>query len=236
MNARNHFQLGCKIILAGLFTLALSCTDHQIPDNLPESKCKAVDGSDRLYPCEFIIEKITFLAKDGSDLGFVTGSLQNLGLSRFQAKSNTYLGSAVGGIGAATFDIRITLKRVANPSFPVNEGYLLGYTHNTSGKLILHTPSFLGDTYGERTKFGSTFTLNMAIGESRDVVVDMVFPYRMEDLGPAGIKPVTVFSSTSFFIDNDVTTLKFARTLTPYNSVGSVVEAYIEKLSIGLTN
>lgn len=236
MNTRNFSTKGCHLLLLSLFVLALSCTDHELPetpDNLPESKCKAVDGSDRLYPCEFIIEKITFLSKAGIDLASITADAQSISVSRFLAKTNTY--DAANQKGIATFDIRLTIKRVATPSFPVNAGYLIGSTHNTSGKRILHTPSFPGDTYGERTKFGDPVALDMPIGESRDVVVQLSFPYNMENVGGV-IKPATVIPSTSFFVDNDVTTLKFNRTMTPYNQVGSVVEAYIERLLIAITD
>jgi len=236
MNTQNPSAACFRLLLSCILVVVLSCTDHEIPetpDNLPESKCKAVDGSDRLYPCEFIIEKITFLSKANVDLASVTADAQTISVSRFLAKSNTYDTPTQSGV--ATFDIRLTIKRVASPSFPVNAGYLIGYTHNTSGKRILHTPSFAGDTYGERTKFGDPVALDMPIGERRDVVVQMVFPYRMENLGGT-IKPVTIIPSTSFFVDNDVTTLKFNRTMTPYNQVGSVVEAYIEKIFVGITD
>ncbi|MCE7038844.1 hypothetical protein [Dyadobacter sp. CY312] len=237
MNTRNFSTKGCHLLLLSLFVLALSCTDHELPetpDNLPESKCKAVDGSDRLYPCEFIIEKIDFLSKDGAVLATVTADAQSIGISRFQAKTNTYAGNVEGQTGAATFDIRIRIKRVASPSFPVNVGYLIGYTHNSSGKRILHTPSSPGDTYGERIKFGDPVTLDMAIGESRDVTVSMLFPYKIENFG--GLRPITIITSTSFFIDNDETTLALPRATYPYSQVGSVVEAYIEKIYIGITN
>ena len=236
MNTHYYFSLVSRSFLYSFLILILSCTDHEIQGNLPESGCKAVDGSARQYPCEFIIEKITFLAKDGSDLGIFTASEQTKALSRFQAKSNTYTGNVAGQIGIATFDIRVTLKRVANPSFPVNKGYLLGYTHNTSGKNILHTPKFAGDTYGERDQVGSPVTLDMPIGESRDLLFDMIFPYTMTDFGSGVIRPVPLFPLTSIFIDNDVTTLKFDRNVYPYTRVGSVAEAYYEKLMVSLSN
>ena len=237
MKTHYYFSLVNRIFLYVFLILVLSCADHEIQDNLPESECTAVDGSPRQYPCEFIIEKITFLAKDGSDLGIFTGSEQTRTLSRFQAKSNSYAGNVVGQMGVATFDIRVTLKRVASPSFPVNQGYLLGFTHNSSGKNILHTPKFPGDTYGERNLVGSPVTtLDMPIGESRDLIFDMIFPYQITDFGGGVIEPFSFFSSTSIFIDNDVTTLKFDRTVYPYTRVGSVVEAYFEKLVIRLSN
>nr|WP_295922700.1 hypothetical protein [uncultured Dyadobacter sp.] len=232
----SHYCSGFSLFVFLLFTMVLSCTDHEVPGNLPQSECTAVDGSPRLYPCEFVIESITFLAKDGSDLGAVTGSMQNVTLSRFQAKLNTNAGSVAGTSGAATFDLRMRIKRVANPSFPVATGYLLGYTHNSAGKMILHTPAVAGDTYGERTKIGSPLTLDMAIGESREVTFEKIFRYDLNDTGPGGVKPFAVFTATSFFLDNDVTTLQFNRTVPPYFYVGSVVEAFYEKLSVRISD
>ncbi|KAA0992846.1 hypothetical protein [Dyadobacter aurulentus] len=226
----------CLPLVYALLACALSCTDHVVPENLPESRCKATDGSDRLYPCEFIIEKISILGAGGAELGVVTGSMQSLSVSRFLAKANTNTGNVVGSSGSATFDFRFTLKRVAAPSFPVSAGYLIGYTNNASGKRILHTPSFAGDTYGERSKLGMPVAIDMPIGESRDVTVTMSVPYTIVDAGSFGIRPSAMFGSTSFFIDNDVTTLQFNRTALPYFYVGSVVEAYYEKLQIGISN
>jgi hypothetical protein len=236
MKTSHYFSASLKLFVFALLTIAFSCTDHDVPVNLPESACTATDGSPRLYPCEFIIESITFLAKDGTDLGVVTGSMQNISLSRFQAKANTNTGYVPGTNGGATFDVRMRIKRVASPSFPVATGYLLGYTNNASGKFILHTPSGPGDTYGERSRIGPALTLDMAIGESRDVMFEKTIPYQIVDAGPGGIRPNAFFASTSFFLDNDVTTLQFNRTVDPYRYVGSVVEAYYEKLGIQISN
>jgi hypothetical protein len=234
--SHSYFSAVFSVSVFSLLTLAFSCTDHDVPVNLPESECTAVDGSPRLYPCEFVIESITFLGKDGVDLGMVTGSSQNVALSRFLAKSNTNTGSVVGTNGAAKFDLRMRIKRVASPSFPVAVGYLIGYTHNTAGKMILHTPSSPGDTYGERTKIGSPVTLDMPIGDSREVTFEQTFAYELVNTGPGGVKPIAFFSSTSYFLDNDVTTLQFNRLVPPYFYVGSVVEDYYEKLGIRITD
>lgn len=96
-------------------------------------------------------------------------------------------------------------------------------------------PANDGGTYGERDKFGPPVALNMAIGENMDVEYEMVFPYRLEKSGSA-VVPVTVFSSTSVFVDNDVTTLKLPRMTVPYNYVGSVTEAFYERLMVTLKN
>ncbi len=226
---------GSQVMVLLFFIVALSCTDHIIDNNLPESNCKVSDGSERLYPCEFIIEKIAILDKDGGEISAVTGSTQALLLSRFRAKTNSNSGSVAGETGFAVFDIKMTLKRVATPSFPVREGYLIGYTNNSSGGRILHTPSFPGDTYGERTKIGMPITtLDMNIGETREITFERTFPYRLESVG-GSVRPISIHNLISFFVDNDVTTLRFDRTTGPYRFVSGVTETYFEKLTIGFS-
>ena len=211
-----------KTLLHGTLAFALSCTDHQIETNLPESKCKTVDGQDRTYPCEFIIEKITFLDKQGGDLASFTGSGETKFFSTAKAKSNVNV-SANNYV--VTFQARMTLKRVATPSFPVNKGYIFSYTHNASGKRIIHSP-------GERSNIGDPISLDMPVGESRDLFFDAAVAYELENGQPIPKLGTSLFS---FFIDNDVTTNKFDKT-GQYGAVGSVVEAYYEKLMVALTN
>lgn len=95
-------------LVYGVLVMALSCTDHEVPsENLPESKCKTVDGTDRMYPCEFSIAEITFLGSGGTPVGTVNGSKQVLLLPRSMAKEDSYPGNAAGQKGIATFGDRV---------------------------------------------------------------------------------------------------------------------------------
>ncbi len=211
------------IVVLALF---FSCEDHRIPVDLPESACLATDGSPRTYPCEFVIDRLTFLAADGTTVAEVTPTSPVAILSRARAVSEIPPNSL--GIGAVNYDVRATFRRVANPSFPVTAGYLLSATTNGSRELILHTP-------GERYFIGSPIPLDMPIGSTRDVMFTQQYRFRLTTVGGV-VRPVLDGAATNiFFLENDNTTLRFDRTRSPYRFVGSVVEAYIKiDVSVGL--
>ncbi|WP_020605442.1 hypothetical protein [Spirosoma spitsbergense] len=215
-------QLNTKwplVIAYGLLVGVFSCEDHRLPVDLPESACLAVDGSPRTYPCEFVIDKLTFLAKDGTTVAEVTPTSPVAILSREKAKSEILPGSS--GVGAVTYDVRATIRRVANPSFPVTAGYLLSATTNTARERILHTP-------GERYFIGSPIRLDMLIGNTSDVTFELQYLYRLTTVGGV-LRPVLDGPATNiFFVENDNTTFQFNRTINPYRFVGSVVESYIK--------
>ena len=210
------------VVFYGLLTVGLSCVDHDItPVNLPESACLATDGSPRTYPCEFVIEKLTFLGKAGTVVGEATKADIGVVLSRTNAKSDSNPGaSMVGDAGAAKYDVKMRLKRVASPSFPVTLGYLVSASSNPARQNILHTP-------GERFNIGSPVALDVPIGETRDVMFEVNVIYTFQNVGGV-VRPVDTGSNIKvFFIENDNTTLKFNRSVDPYRFVGSVVEDYI---------
>ncbi|WP_373512162.1 hypothetical protein [Persicitalea sp.] len=212
-----------------LLAVALSCIkDHDLspPANLPESACLTIGGTPRAYPCEFVIEKVSILAEDGSVLAEVLGANPDpdkfVSPSRGRAKRDSNPGAAaVGEGGDAVFDARMTLKRVARPSFPVTAGYQLSATSNSARAGILHTP-------GERFNIGTPFALDMPVGETRDVTFEISVPYEISNVGGGVIRPTARSTNTKmFFIENDNTTLQFNRRNPPYTFVGSVVEDYI---------
>ena len=207
------------LVAYGLLVLVFSCNDHRIPVDLPESACLDVEGSPRIYPCEFIIDKLTFLARDGTTVAEVTPTSPGAALSRAKAKSEIPPNSS--GVGAVTYDVRATIRRVANPSFPVTAGYLLSATTNGSRERIIHTP-------GERYFIGSPVRLDMSIGNTSDVTFQLQYLFRVSTIGGVS-RPVLESPSTNiFFVENDNTTLRFDRTRGAYRYVGSVVEAYIK--------
>ncbi len=205
-----------------LLALGLSCVDHDLPpSDLPESACLTTNGSPRTYPCEFLIEKLSFLARDGFVLAEVTQGSPNAILSRSSAKSDSNPGAvAVGSRGGLLYDVRATIKRVARPAFPTTVGYLLSATTNSSREGILHTP-------GERYSIGTPVPLDMPIGESRTLTFELSYLYELANV--AGVVRPTPFgpSTNTFFIENDNTTLQFNRSMPPYTFVGSVVEDFI---------
>lgn len=212
-------------VFYGAIVFTLSCIkDHDLPPtgNLPESECLTTSGTSRLYPCEFRIEKLTFLGKAGAVVGEATKSTEFVGLSRTNAKSDSNPGaSAVGDRGATRYDVKMRLKRVASPSFPVIAGYVISASSNSARQSILHTP-------GERFNIGPPVALDMPIGETREVTFEISVLYELVNVGGV-IRPTDPGPNIKiFFVENDNTTLQFDRSgATPYFYVGSVVEDYI---------
>lgn len=207
----------------GILIAGLSCIkDHDLPPpNLPESACRATDGSARLYPCEFVIEKMIFLGKSGTVVAEATKASIGVGLSRANAKSDSNPGaSTVGAAGTITYDVKMVLKRVASPSFPVTDGYVVSATSNSARQAILHTP-------GERFNIGSPVAIDMPVGETQNVTFGINVIYTLANVGGV-IRPTDPGPNIKiFFIENDNTTLQFNRSVDPYRFVGSVVEDYI---------
>lgn len=221
----NYSAITTKSLLFGTYfclIAALSCTDHdipQIPDE-PASACLTTAGTPRTYPCEFKIEKLTFYAKDMTVLGEVVTGTPAIALKRSKAKRDSNpSGTTAGSTGAVTYDVKATVRRIANPSFPVSAGYLLSSTTISAGISILHTP-------GERTFIGSPIALDMPVGSTAEIPFELIYIYGLSD-GGGSVNPFLLLGPNTFFLENDVTTFQFNRTIPPYNLVGNVVEAYM---------
>ncbi|MCF2505690.1 hypothetical protein L0663_20010 [Dyadobacter sp. CY107] len=203
-----------------ILCLALSCTDHEVPEipNSPESACTKLNGvTPREYPCEFKIEKLTFYAKDNSVIGEVTPGSPNIALPRSAAKTDSDpSANAVGDIGLITFDVKATVTRIANPSFPVSAGYQLRYTWHSSGPMALTTP-------GETTVMGSPIPLAIPVGASTELSFELSTMYELQN-GMTGITPIIFRRLTAFFIYNDVTSAELDMHPSP---AGDVAETYI---------
>jgi len=207
---------------------ALSCTDHDIPDTPddPSSACLTTAGTPRTYPCEFRIDKLTFYAKDMSVLGEVVPGTPVIALKRSKAKTDSNpLAMTAGSSGAVAYDVKATVTRIASPSFPVSAGYLLSSTTISAGPMILHTP-------GERTFIGSPVSIAIPVGTTTEVPFQFTFIYGLSDSG-GGVVPFLINGPNTFFLENDVTTLQFNRSIPPYTYVANVVETYI-RLAAGI--
>lgn len=211
------------LLFYGILVAGLSCIkDHDLPPaNLPESACTTTNGTPRLYPCEFMIEKMIFLGKDGVVVAEATKASTGVSLSRANAKFDSKSGiNTDGTIGYITYDAKMVLKRIARPSFPVTAGYVISATTNSSKQNIIHTP-------GERDNIGSPIALDMVVGETREVNFEIAVKYKLSDMTGTVIPIDPGFNFKAFFIENDNTTLQFNRNVDPYRYVGSVVEDYI---------
>jgi hypothetical protein len=208
-------------LLFCLLSIVLSCTDHEVPQipNDPESECMQLNGTTpRAHPCEFKIEKLTFYDKDGNVIGEVTPTSSEITLTRSDAKTDSNpSASAVDDVGSLTYDVKATIKRIANPSFPVIAGYQLRYSNHPSGLFALTTP-------GESFQIGSSVMLPMAIGASTEMSFELSYLYQIANT-MAGLKPVTFRGLTAFLIYNDAT----AEELDMHPSlIGNVAEAYVK--------
>lgn len=184
----------------GLLALALSCTDHTVPElpDDPKSACVKVNGMPRTYPCEFEIQKLTFYGKDNSIIGEVTAGSPTITLVRSKAKMDSNPGaSTLGQVGVLTFDVKATVKRLANPSFPVSAGYLLVYSSHPSGILALTTP-------GESAVTGSPVAISVPVGASTEIPFELSSRYQMQDV-MGSVKPRSFLGLTAFLLYNDVT-------------------------------
>lgn len=185
--ARQYSQ---RIMATALISLVVvACADHTEPQP-PVVNCKLNNGMDRPYPCEFTIEKLIFLGNDGSTLDEVTPTSANVTLSIAKAKTN--VGNSSGG--NATYDVKAIVRRQNAPSFAVSSGYVLSYAFVD---FPLQSDS--------RPVITSTQPFPMAVGSTQEVTFQLSFIYFISG-GVVG----TFAVPRSFFIENDVTTTKFA--------------------------
>lgn len=174
------------LAVACLAVFLTACTDHP-PVTV---SCKLSDGTNRPYPCEFRIEKLVFLGKDGSTLGEVTSASPTIALDVTKAKS---IIAGPGGNSVATYDVKAVVRRLNAPSFPVVKGYILSYGFS------------MGTLQSDpRTVVTDTQTFPMAVGATHEALFELGFRY-----STGGGKPAFESGPRTFFIENDVTTTKF---------------------------
>ncbi|GAB4028920.1 hypothetical protein [Spirosoma koreense] len=187
---QRHTQRITTATLMGL--LIIACTDHTPPTDPqpPVVTCQLANGTIRPYPCEFSIEKLIFLGNDGSTLGEVTPAMANITLSIAKAKTNVLSGS----VGSVTYAVKAVVRRQNAPSFSVNTGYILSYAF--VNKALQSDP---------RPIITATQQFPIAIGEQQEALFDLRFNY-----SKSGSLVTFENGPLSFFIENDVTTTKFA--------------------------
>ncbi|WP_093835123.1 hypothetical protein [Spirosoma endophyticum] len=144
----------------------------------------------RPYPCEFTIEKLIFLGNDGSTIGEVTPTASHITLSIAKAKTNTLSGNA----GSITYVVKAVVRRQNAPSFAVTSGYVLSFAFVT--KALQSDP---------RPILTATQGFPMAINQQLETSFELRFNY-----SKSGSSVTFENGPQSFFIENDVTTTKFA--------------------------
>lgn len=175
---------------AWLSVIIIACSDHVDPQPSVVN-CQLSNGMNRPYPCEFTIEKLIFLGNDGSTLGEITPAMSTVNLSVAKAKINSISGSN----GRATYDVKGIIRRQNAPSFTVSSGYILSYA-------FVDLTALQSDP---RPVITSTQLFPMSIGSTQEISVELSFNY-----STSGSSVNTEVVPRSFFIENDVTTTKFA--------------------------
>jgi hypothetical protein len=201
--------------------IAVSCTDHTEPD--PLTGCKLVDGTPRLYPCEFEILKVEFCNKlNVSDIfGTVMPGHPDISLPVSRAWSSFHPSP---GFIDATFKVKIHVKRISNPAFDVSYQYVMP-------KIIRVLP--VGSDAFDISSFPPVFPplpvrLDMAVGDTSVVIADASYHAREQVLPPLNIPVYSEISgNVLFLIYNMVTAGALAGPPNNYPTILDVAESHI---------
>lgn len=193
-----------------LFVIVLSCTDHLNPNpGNPSEACTRVDGSPRLYPCEFEIVQIDFMRQSSNDVSFATLTPSNHAVVLPKSLAFSYQPFS-GGSAEVLFKIRLHIKRIAPPAFPTPEGYWISDSRP------------LGGTADDESLLASNMyypapSLNMAVGQTIQVFTKMWI-----SVGPS--QPTLASLMTS--IQNPATFAALKAAPNNYTLVRDLSEAY----------
>ncbi|MGG7666699.1 hypothetical protein [Dyadobacter sp. BHUBP1] len=147
--------------LAGLSILlvvvALSCTDHSNPGGPEQPDCLRINGTPRLYPCEFEIVQIDVMrGSSNTDVyAALTPGNHNVHLLTTTAFSYDRTGTTTATL---VYKIRLHVKRIARPAFATPAGYWI--SESVAGGEP-DDPSVLWPN-----RYYPAPQLNMAIGET----------------------------------------------------------------------
>lgn len=201
--------------------MAISCTDHTGPD--PQTRCKLLDGTARLYPCEFEILRVEFCNQlNLSDIfGAVTPSNPDITLP-IRYAWNSFHPSP--GFIDATFKVKIYIRRVSNPSFNVSYQYVMP-------KIIRQLP--VGPNGFDISSFPPVFPpqpvrLDMAVGDTSILFADASYHAREQILPPSNGAVYSDLSGNAvFLIYNMTTATALANTPNNYPTILDVAESHI---------
>jgi hypothetical protein len=149
-----------------VMTVALSCTDHVGPVDPGQSNCLRVNGSPRLYPCEFEIVQIDVMSgSSNTDVyATLTPGNHNVHLLTTEAFSYNRTGTTTATL---EYKIRLHVKRIASPAFPTPTGYWI--SESVPGGEP-DDPSVLWPN-----RYYAAPQLNMAIGETSLVFTRLTY-------------------------------------------------------------
>ncbi|WP_342087672.1 hypothetical protein [Dyadobacter sp. OTU695] len=105
-----------------IIALALSCTDHVNPGEPGQSNCLRVNGSPRLYPCEFEITQIDVMKVSSNTDVYATLTPSNHNVHLLTTMAFSYIRTATT-TATLEYKLRLHVKRIAPPTFPTPTGY-----------------------------------------------------------------------------------------------------------------
>lgn len=156
--------------LAGLSILMMavvfSCTDHSNPGGPGQPNCLLVNGTPRLYPCEFEIVQIDVMRGSSNTDVYATLTPGNHNVHLLTTLAFSYVRT---GTTTATlvYKLRLHVKRIAQPAFPTPAGYWI--SESISGGEP-DDPSVL-----RPNQYYPAPQLNMAVGETSLVFQRMTY-------------------------------------------------------------
>lgn len=201
--------------------LAVSCTDHTEPD--PQTGCKLVDGTARLYQCEFEILKVEFCNRlNINDIfGTVMPGHPDITLPVGLAWSSFHPSP---GFIDATYKVKIHVRRISNPAFDVSYQYVMP-------KIIRVLP--VGSDAFDISSFPPVFPplpvrLDMAVGDTSIVIADASYHAREQVLPPLNVPVYSEISgNVLFIIYNMATASALANAPNNYPTILDVAESHI---------
>lgn len=172
-----------------IIAVALSCTDHVNPGEPGQSNCLRVNGSPRLYPCEFEITQIDVMKVSSNTDVYATLTPSNHNVHLLTTMAFSYVRN---GTTTATlqYKIRLHIKRIAPPSFPAPGGYWISET-GIGGEP--DDPSLLSPN----KYYNPGPLLNMAVGETSLVFTRLTYTTSDGLLDP-GPQMVSIQNPTTY--------------------------------------
>ncbi len=162
--------------------------NQKIPTlNLP---CKLTNGKDRPFPCEFSFDKLEYYGNDGSLLATAKpakGQAPFTPIPFNKAKKS----APAGQTGLITYTVKAYFTRRNKPAFPVSKGYQIRSCNVTA---CLQSDQISTALAGQ--------TMPAGLGDKAIVTFDLSWVY--------GKKDGVMIGPHELYIENDVTTTKFA--------------------------
>lgn len=110
------------------------------------------------------------------DLNYFERSVSAISLISCKAKMDSSpSASMLGQVGVLTFDMKATVKKLTNPSFPVSAGYLLVYSIHPSGRLALVIPR-------RKRCERSPVAISISVGLTAEIPFELSFRYQVQDV------------------------------------------------------